>query len=71
MNGMNDIETKTSEAEERNVPVAKLVKAPDFHSAIAGSSPVRNTEKNWDRNIVAKTDTINGREFTRLSVLQL
>lgn len=73
MNGLNDIIcTKTEEAEERNAAQAKVVEATDFQSVERGSTPLGSAkgtkEKNW--NLVAMTDTIGGRDFSRLSVLQ-
>lgn len=62
---------KTEEAEERNVPVAKLVKALDFQSNNRGFDPHQEYKKDmncWGKNIVKTTDTINGRAFSRLSV---
>lgn len=48
-------ETTISEAEEFNAPVAKSVKASDFHSDIAVSNTVRSTMKNWNRIVIKDT----------------
>lgn len=73
-----NIDAKTTEAEERYVPGARVVKALDFHSNIVGSRPIGDTEEeyfkrdmncNWN-NIGVKTLTIAGRDYSRLSVLQ-
>ena len=83
----NDIElSKTEEAEETNVPVAKLVKASPFQGDIAGSSPVRDTNNfigwnatadwsvekcnNGDFNIKYTDRQVAGITTTRLSVLK-
>ncbi len=74
INKNENINTETVEGEERNAGEAKRVEALDFHPRRTGSSPVISTKdfmKNCDwKNIGVKTDTINGRAFSRLSVLQ-
>lgn len=75
----NDIELpKTEEAEETNVPVAKLVKASLFQGDIVGSNPIWNTTNDWevekcdngDFNIKRIDIQAAGRTISRLSVLK-
>lgn len=83
----NDIElSKTEEAEETNVPVAKLVKASPFQGDIVGSGPIRDTENfvswhttadwevekcgNSDFNIKKIGRQVAGITTARLSVLE-
>lgn len=76
----NDIELgrQTEEAEERNAPVAKLVKASPFQGDIVGSSPIRSTnDNNWrvetcgnDFSIKTIDRQVAGINTSRLSVLK-
>lgn len=63
----NDIvAAQTEEAEEQYAPVAKLVKASPFQGEnCTGSIPVGSTDFNW----MKKNTIIDGREYSRLSVL--
>lgn len=63
-----DLETKTEEAEERNAREAKQVEAPDFHSGRVGSSPIASTDC-FFKKVSFTIAIINGREYSRLSVL--
>ena len=84
-NSNDIIASKTEEAEEIYAPEAKMVEAPDFHSGRAGSIPVWSTVmKDWYEgnkktdvsgagikfNCTTITNTIAGRDFSRLGVLQ-
>lgn len=67
-----DIDSKITEAEERNAGEAKVVEATDFHPVGAGSIPVTST-KNMNVNKFGKnidcgfiTWNIAGRDYTRL-----
>lgn len=72
---MNDTDggTLTAEAEERNAPVAKLVKASDFHSdnrRFESGQEYKNFDmkKDWTIgfNCTAKDIIVGGRAMTRL-----
>lgn len=70
----DDIDVETEAEETRYVPGARVVKALDFHSNIAGSSPVGDTKKGnmWCNDFkIKRFDTvIAGVPHSRLSVLQ-
>lgn len=71
---MKDIDTGNglAEAEERNAPVAKLVKASDFHSDNRGfesHQEYQNMNTSWEigfNNCIGKTAIVDGRLHTRL-----